>query len=82
MDRKKVLRSNFELVKQSSELSERCRSVVALYSQTETSQKKVAAILKMPLYEVRKHISKATFFVKKVTKDPEFVKAMEILRKV
>ena len=75
---KALLSERFQARK--DDLSNDAKVVLALYLEQALSQQEIVERLSAPPFQVKRRIAKALLELRKVSGDPEYLKAMEILR--
>lgn len=75
---KALLSERFQARK--DDLSNDARVVLALYLEHALSRQDIAERLSAPPFQVKKRVAKALLELRKVSGDPDYLKAMEILR--
>lgn len=75
---KALLNERFQARK--DELSNDTRVLLALYLEQALSQQDIVERLSAPAFQVKRRIAKALLELRKVSCDPDYLKAMEILR--
>ena len=75
---KALLSERFQARK--DDLSNDARVVLALYLEHTLSRQDIAERLSAPPFQVKRRLAKALLELRKVSGDPDYLKAMEILR--